>query len=190
MKTEQQLLDIINNLQTQLEDAKDELEKVKDFKEQQRTRNWLCNDGMVFYSLDHLLDVMQISYARGRKHDEQLKRFGNVFKTKEKAKHYSNFLLVQRQLQLLALRLNEAIKNEQMGNLDRVINYHNDTTVLYYIEYDFKNNKLIQKYVPKDTTILPGVIYCYDKNFLQIALEQLGEFNIMDYMNMSNVRYE
>lgn len=87
----------------------------------------------------------------------------NYFKTKEEAEEYREKLKTYYDLMDLADELNG----------DRKIDWKNKNQKKYYIYYDYYSNKIYIERIYGCKGI--GQIYCLDENFLDIALERIGE---------------
>lgn len=94
----------------------------------------------------------------------------NCFKTKEQAKQESEKILVRRQLEDIAKRLNKGKK----------IDWNNDNQskcfigiqkdgkgITWDIEYEYKHQ---------------GVVYCLKTNFLDVAIQEIGEERLEKYL--------
>ncbi len=88
---------------------------------------------------------------------------GNYFKTEQEAQNYKDNLITKQKLKDLALRLNNGAE----------IDWHNDYQKKYYIHYSFFKKELCLCYATVSKFI--GEIYCLNDNFLNIAIQEIGE---------------
>lgn len=93
----------------------------------------------------------------------------NCFQSREQAEAEAEKILIRRQLEDIARRLNRGRKID-WGNGDRK----------YFISFSYWDDMielegcLIKKY--------QGVIYCLDENFLDVALKEIGEQTLKKYL--------
>lgn len=95
---------------------------------------------------------------------------GNYFKTEEEAKKVLDKILIYNKLRDLALRLNKG----------EAIDWKNYNINKYYIYAHCRNdgeNKLDWSYNQSYKEV--GNIYCLDPDFLRIALDEIGEEDLM-----------
>ena len=98
----------------------------------------------------------------------------NYFKTEEEAQRYLDNINTYYELMDLANELNNGEEIDwKKGNQPK-----------YFIHYDTRNNELTQfaYYSLKFT----GVIYCLDKNFLNIALKRIGKERLKKLFEKNN----
>ena len=88
---------------------------------------------------------------------------GNCFTTEQEAKDYKENILTKQALKDLALELNQGKK----------IDWSNCNKNKYYIFIHSMGNSLSTTYTNDYNSV--GQIYCYDKMFLTIAIERIGE---------------
>ena len=98
--------------------------------------------------------------------DTERYEIGNCFKTREKAEKAVEKAKIYTQLKRLA----EEINTEP-------IDWENEYQIKYAITYDYDKSKITQT----NWTFVQAmnVIYCTNKNFLDIALERIGEENLL-----------
>jgi hypothetical protein len=114
---------------------------------------FISSDGIVGSSPEENDPVDKIRY-----------RIGNYFKTREEAKEAIEKMKIYMQLKDLALRLNEGEK----------IDWANSNQYKYNIYYEYNSLTTTGTYGYQDI----GQIYCIDKNFLEIAKQEIGEENL------------
>ena len=93
----------------------------------------------------------------------------NCFKTREQAEKEAENILVRRQLEDIARRLNKGEK----------IDWSDENQYKWYIVYNTTFGFAI--YSVSENTI-QGVVYCLDKNFLNIAIQEIGEERLKKYL--------
>lgn len=101
---------------------------------------------------------------------EQRYNFYNCFKTQEQAEAEAEKILVRRELEDIAKRLN---KGER-------IDWNNVDQNKYFILFNHWQNTIILEHGWKNK--LCGVIYCLDKNFLDVAKREIGEYRLIKYI--------
>lgn len=92
----------------------------------------------------------------------------NCFKTKEEAEQEAEKILVRRQLEDIARRLNRG----------REIDWNTEEQSKYYICTD---NEGIE-YNVNFTEKAQGVVYCLDGNFKDVAIREIGEERLKAYL--------
>ena len=96
--------------------------------------------------------------------------FYNCFQTREQAEQEAEKILVRRQLEDIARRLNKGQK----------IDWNNNDQFKYFLRFSFFINKISINYSfqYKDQ----GTVYCLDKNFLDVAVKEIGEERLEKYL--------
>ena len=94
----------------------------------------------------------------------------NIFKTEEEAKQEAEKILVRRQLEYIARRLNKG----------REIDWNNENQIKYCIRFNFPLDiisicaRLHQK--------LQGTVYCLSDKFKDVAIQEIGEERLKKYL--------
>ena len=96
--------------------------------------------------------------------------FYNCFQTREQAEAEAEKILARRMLEDIARRLNK----------DEKIDWTSDFQTKYYIELDMPDN-LIKRF-PATYHKAQGVVYCLDENFLNVAIQEIGEERLKKYL--------
>ena len=97
--------------------------------------------------------------------DDGSYEIGNYFRTKEEAEKVVEKIKIYTQLKDLALRLNQG----------RKVDWNSSVQAKWHIYYDHNDSlTTIGNYRYQDL----GQIYCLDKNFLEIAKQEIGEENL------------
>lgn len=94
----------------------------------------------------------------------------NCFQTREQAEQEAEKILIRRQLEDIARRLN---KNEK-------IDWHNEEQPKYSIRFNYYPGKIVLDRCFRQQAL--GVVYCLDKNFLDIAIQEIGEERLKKYL--------
>lgn len=93
----------------------------------------------------------------------------NCFQTREQAETEIEKILIRRQLEDIARRLNKG------KNLD----WNNSSQCKYYL-YLWLGEELEQHIA--SVRLLQGVTYCLDENFLDVAIQEIGEERLKTYL--------
>ena len=94
----------------------------------------------------------------------------NCFKTKKQAELEAEKILVRRQLEDIARRLNRGVK----------IDWRNDNQYKYCFIYDVDYQHINQD--SNMNVIRQGAVYCLDKRFLDVAIKEIGEERLRKYL--------
>ena len=100
------------------------------------------------------------------KEDDFRYETGNYFNSKEELEDYIEKIKIRTKLERLAIKLNGGEK----------IDWNNTLTTKYKISYDFERGSFDQE--TNKCWREQGVIYCYKRNFLEKAIEEIGEDNL------------
>ena len=94
----------------------------------------------------------------------------NCFKTKKQAEQEAEKILVRRMLEDIARRLNKGEK----------IDWKDAYQDKYYIYLDTETDELIygERFWSKDQ----GTVYCLDQDFLDVAIQEIGEERLKKYL--------
>ena len=93
----------------------------------------------------------------------------NCFQTQEQAEAEAEKILIRRMLEDIARRLN---KGEKAG--------YDHNQKKYYIFWNSELDELRQKDLYWTRT--QGVVYCLDENFLNVAIQEIGEERLKKYL--------
>ena len=92
----------------------------------------------------------------------------NYFQTREQAEAEAEKILVRHQLEDIARRLNKGEKVKWNGDMRN-----------YSINFDHTTGKLTQDY---NLFCQRADVYCLDENFLQVAIQEIGEERLKKYL--------
>ena len=95
--------------------------------------------------------------------------FYNCFKSEKLAEQEAEKILVRRQLEDIARRLNKG----------RKIDWSDENQYKWYIIYNTTFG--FETYSVSENTT-QGVVYCLDKNFLNTAIKEIGEGRLIKYL--------
>lgn len=151
----------IEELSKELEDLKHELYKAKSNNYERYRAN--CGEKYYYYG-----SMGMVSDCDESNDEYDINRYamGNYFQAEEEARSSVRKIIIYTQLKDLALRLN---KGEE-------IDWENDEQDKYCIVCDVLSKNLFCTYAVTVGDI--GQIYCLDKDFLNIALQEIGEENL------------
>lgn len=96
--------------------------------------------------------------------------FYNCFQTREQAEAEAEKILVRRMLEDIARRLDKG----------RKINWNDDLQSKFYIDYDSKKDEVGFCYI--ETCKAQGTVYCLDKSFKDVAIQEIGEEQLKKYL--------
>ena len=113
---------------------------------------------------EDMMDEAGDEYETDDDYDNARYETGNYFRTKEEAKKTVEKIKIYARLKDLALRLNEG----------REVNWDDSAQDKWYIYYEYNSLTTTASYGYQDL----GQIYCLDKNFLEIAKQEIGEDNL------------
>lgn len=127
-------------------------------------------DGEDYYYVDTSLNTVE--HDKEWHFDEDDIRFysGNYFDTKEEAEKFARVLDTRSKLRKLALELNKG----------KTIDFEYDSGWKYCLWYSYMDNEIKQESIEWGKEA--GVIYCLDKNFIDIAIERIGRKRLAEYL--------
>lgn len=168
MDEKQKILNDIDEAQHKLDEARKKLDEYNT--EYKRFRP---KEGEYYYYVTETGRVMGSFNRLGI--NATLYNVYNCFKTREEAEAEADKILVRRQLEDIAKRLNKGKK----------INWENGAQLKYYFCLYKGNvygayNKLIRDLTR--TKEQQGTVYCLDENFLDVAKREIGEDRLIKYI--------
>ena len=159
------------------EELLDEIEKTKQhlanmekmLKECEYVR-WKPKDFSPYFYVDSCMKIEQSDfYSDTYIHRERYNTY-STFKTREQAEAEAEKILVRRQLEDIARRLNK----------DGKIDWNNKEQIKYSIYLDTIDNEIIWN--NETLFISQGAVYCLDKKFLDVAIKEIGEERLEKYL--------
>ena len=163
MDKRNKLEELINKLQTQLENAQEQLKNLN------KNERFIPRYGEVYYYVDSFNEVTWDNYSEYLCDKIRIKAY-NCFKIQEEAEKEANKILIRRKLEDVARRLNG----------DETVDWNGYTQDRYYIDYDYDLEKLAQS--STFCNRIQGVVYCLSENFLDEAIKEIGEEELIKYI--------
>ena len=164
MDEKQKILNDIEEAQRKLDEARKKLDEYnteyKRWKPKDNEQYWYITDyGTVNYTL--FMSKIQNDNMRFKNY--------NCFQTREEAEQELEKILIGRQLEDIARRLNKG-KKFDWGDENQYKWYIVYNTTFGFATYSVSENTA------------QGVIYCLDKNFLDVAKREIGEDRLIKYI--------
>lgn len=166
METRQKLKETINELRDKLKEAQNKLENLD------KNERFIPNpkEEELYYFIDSMGRVRTTTAIPASDFDKGTVDFYNCFKTKEEAKREANKILIRRKLEDIARRLNG----------DEKIDWDNSYQLKYHILYNTEGKCLTYKTTSRLKN--EGSVYCLDKNFIDEAIKEIGEKELVNYI--------
>ena len=158
----------IEKLEKQAKEILEEIEKLKkEEKEESKkvSKVWKPEFDEFYYMVEADGEVLENVWF-DEDDGEKNYNMGNCFKTREEAEKVVEKLKIYTQLKRLA----EEINTEP-------IDWENENQSKYHIVYNHGTNYLLKLYITNMQSL--GEIYCTNSNFLDIALERIGEEKLL-----------
>ncbi len=157
----QEILDEINKTKEHLAN----MEKMLEGCEYER---WKPEKGEMFYFLNSHNTAISETWSADCS-DARHYNIYNFFQTREQAEAEAEKILVRRQLEDIAKRLNKGKKIDwdDENQFKRYISYHNFWGIKTYSVCESKTQ---------------GTVYCLDENFLLVAIQEIGEERLKKYL--------
>lgn len=152
-KEVQDMLEQAKELVKTLENKYNELSKPKNVR-------WRAEKDERYYFLLSNEGFIGHNFEDSRPYNNYQYNTGNYFKTKEEAEKYKNNLIITQKLKDIALRLN-------------------GKDVPYYFIYLNSYGELT---TACQTTKIVGAIYCTNHKFLETAIKEIGEKELIEYI--------
>ena len=153
----------------EIEKTKKHLSNMQNMLEECGSERWKPKSNEKYYYVNQLIaasravnDEFDIDAARYRTY--------NCFRTAEEAKREAEKILVRRQLEDIARRLNKDVK----------IDWRNDNQDKYCLVYDAGYHHINQD--SSVNVIRQGTVYCLDRNFKDVAIKEIGEERLIKYL--------
>ena len=158
----------IKKLKEKKEELKKEIEKlgtqIKGLEEQKKKcKRWRAQEDKDYWYIDSDCEIYK-EFDRNDDYDNARYIIGNYYKTEEEAEKTVEKTKIYTRLKDLALRLNEG----------REVDWNDSAQDKWYIYYKYNSLTTTVSYGYQDI----GQIYCLDKNFLEIAKQEIGEDNL------------
>ena len=158
-------------LQKEIEKARVHLANMEKMLEQCEYDRWKPEKHETYYFVNSEGEVYE-TWRSSINFIPDKKRYNayNCFRTKEQAEQEAEKILVRRMLEDIARRLNKGEK----------IDWNNKDQIKYFIYIAPINNRLdfSNRILSKEQ----GVIFCLDNNFLNVAIQEIGEERLKNYL--------
>ena len=162
----------IEKLKEKQEELKREIEEldtqINELEEKEITKSgkrWRGVKGRFYWYIESDCKVYD-EYEKDDDYGNARYKIGNYFRTEEEAEKMVEKIKIYTRLKDLALRLNQG----------RKVDWNSSVRAKWHIYYDH-NDSLITTIGEHSYQDL-GQIYCLDKNFLEIAKQEIGEENL------------
>lgn len=129
---------------------------------------WKPNSCDPYYYIDAFGNVLS-QIESGHYSDNAFWENYNCFQTREQAEAEAEKILVRRQLEDIARRLNKG----------KEVDWNNEEQYKWYFVYNTTFG--FETYSVSENTV-QGVVYCLDKNFLNTAIKEIGEGRLIKYL--------
>lgn len=157
----EEILDEINK-------TKEHLAKMEKMLKECKYERWNPKPSQEYYCVDDGNDVRRVNFNTMNAYDKDRIKAYNCFQTREQAETEAEKILVRRQLEDIAKRLN---KGEEIDWFDSeqpkhcIELYCNDIITNFYFSHKIQ-----------------GTTYCLDENFLDVAKREIGEERLKAYL--------
>lgn len=155
----EEILDEINKTKEHLANMEKMLEKGDEM--------WKPEKGEMFYYLNSYNIAISETWDASCSDAEHYNIY-NCFKTREQAEQEAEKILIRRQLEDIARRLNKG----------QEIDWYNSEQSKYCIEL-YCNNIITNFYLAHKTQ---GTVYCLDKNFKDVVIKEIGKERLKAYL--------
>lgn len=151
-------------LERDLEELSTQLNELEEKKITKSGKRWRGVMDRFYWYIEGDCEVYG-EYETDDDYDNARYETGNYFRTKEEAEKTVEKIKIYARLKDLALRLNEG----------REVDWNSSVQAKWHIYYNHNDSlTTIGNYSYQDL----GQIYCLDKNFLEIAKQEIGEENL------------
>ena len=134
------------------------------------SERWNPKPSEEYYWVDNGNDVRRVNFNIMNAYDSDRITTYNCFGTKEEAEAEAEKILIRRQLEDIARRLNKGNK----------IDWNNGKQFKYYICIDSCDNEIL--WDREVQYISQGVVYCLDIDFYNVAIQEIGEERLIKYL--------
>ena len=130
---------------------------------------WNPKPSQEYYCVDDGNDVRRVNFNTMNAYDRDRIKAYNCFQTREQAKQEAEKILVRRMLEDIARRLNRG----------RKIDWNDGEQCKWCIVYNTTFGFATYSVFGNTTQ---GVVYCLDKNFYNVAIQEIGEQRLKKYL--------
>ena len=154
----------------EIKETKEHLANMEKMLEKCEYERWKPKDFSPYFYVDSCMKIEQSEFYNDTYiHSERYNTY-STFKTKEEAEQEAEKILVRRQLEDIARRLNKGNK----------IDWNNNKQFKYYIWINSRDNEI--SWAGEVSHISQGVVYCSDRNFYIAAIKEIGEERLIKYL--------
>lgn len=153
----------------EIEKTKEHLANMEKMLEKCEYKRWKPNIAEIYYFVDSDLRVINDDWVN-IEGQRELYNVYNCFQTREQAEAEAEKILIRRQLEDIARRLNKG----------ETINWFKCNQKKYYLGYSCINSNITREC--RTTMIAEGAVYCLDENFLDVAIQKIGEERLKKYL--------
>ena len=153
---------------SEIEKTKEHLAKMEKMLGEYSER-WKPIDGELYYFLDSYGEIIADNFCSADYVDSHRYKNYNCFQTREQAETEAEKILVRRMLEDIARRLNKGRKIDWESESPR--KYH---LCIDKCDYIYSNVCYSTKY--------QGTVYCLDKSFRDVAIQEIGEERLKTYL--------
>ena len=165
MTTIQELEQNISSIKEELSKLEEKLKTLKP-----RAGRQMPENGDIYYFIGGArTDVFENKWTNDP-YDQQRFNSYNYFKTEEEAQKEIDRRLIKAKLNEIANRLNDG----------QVIQWNSAIQRKYYLNLDSEESSLHLNFSIIDK--IEGVTYCLSEDFLEVAVDEIGEQELFDYM--------
>lgn len=155
-------------LQKEINKTKEHLANMEKMLAECESERWKPKYGQEYYYSSTSCQVFPLNWYDTEANEEQYRAY-NCFQTREQAEAEAEKILVRRMLEDIARRLN---KGEKVG--------YDHSQKKYYIFWNSELDELRQ--IDLYWARTQGVVYCLDENFLNVAIQEIGEERLKRYL--------
>ena len=154
----------------EIKKTEEHLATMKKMLEDCKYERWKPKPSEEYYCVDDGNDVRRVNFNIMSAYDRDRIRTYNCFQTREQAEQEAEKILVRRQLEDIARRLNKG----------RKIDWSDTNQRKYHIYISMLNNHLLwgQDILVKTE----GTVYCLDMNFYNVAIQEIGQERLEKYL--------
>lgn len=156
-----------DELRNEINKAKEHLANMEKILKGREYERWEPKEGEGYYFVGPDRKVYTDINYKNIRNIEAIRAY-NCFKTKGEAEQECEKILVRRQLEDIARRLNKG---------KQVMWYTDDTKYYLYINCDGEIDTDYNAYLA-----VQGTIYCLDKSFKRVAIEEIGQERLKKYL--------
>ena len=154
----------------EIEKTKQHLANMEKILEKCEYERWKPKDFSTYFYVDSCMKIEESEFYNDTYiHSERYNTY-STFKTKEEAETEAEKILVRRQLEDIARRLNKGQK----------IDWSDENQTKSFIFLDCET-----QLIERDCNLrnkIQGVVYCLDDNFGKIAIQEIGEERLIKYL--------